>query len=110
MSEQLRRGERERLPNRRGSIVFDFQHDGRKYQGSISPRSDGAVGEIFINDAIKPDSQLGVIANDAAVAASHVLQLGGSLEDLRADLKRRPDGTAQGVLGAALDYVAQWGL
>jgi hypothetical protein len=64
---------RQRLPDRRGSVRFSFRHDGKLYSATLSEFADGKLGEIFI-DAHKPDSELAVHANDAAVLASLLLQ------------------------------------
>lgn len=66
---------RARLPDRRASDVFEFQHNGANYTATISRFSDDPLAEIFI-DAAKPGSALAEHANDAAVLASLLLQNG----------------------------------
>ena len=65
-------GGRQTFPNRRGSVRFSFTHAGRLYSATLSKFADGRLGEIFI-DEDKPDFELAVHANDAAVLASLLL-------------------------------------
>jgi hypothetical protein len=73
---------RQRLPNRRGSVRFSFQHDGALYSATLSKFQDGRLAEIFIN-VEKPDSALAMHANDAAVLASLLLQHGVTAAAIR---------------------------
>lgn len=66
---------RARLPNRRSSEAFEFEHNGANYVATISRFNDDRIAEIFI-DAAKPGSALAEHANDAAVLASLLLQNG----------------------------------
>ena len=66
---------RERLPDRRGSEVFQFEHSGVGYTATISRFADGRLAEIFI-DHSRPNSQLAEHANDCAVLVSLLLQHG----------------------------------
>jgi ribonucleoside-diphosphate reductase alpha chain len=56
-------------------VRFTVEHDGARYTATLSKFDDGRIAEIFL-DAAKPDSQLAVHANDAAVLASLLLQHG----------------------------------
>jgi hypothetical protein len=73
---------RQRLPDRRESMRFSFTHAGRPYSATLRKFADGRLGEIFI-DAHKPDSELAVHANDAAVLASLLLQHGVTAAAIR---------------------------
>ena len=73
---------RQRLPNRRGSVRFSFRHDNALYSATLSKFADGRLAEIFIH-AQKPDSQLAMHANDAAVLASLLLQNGVTAAAIR---------------------------
>lgn len=66
---------RERLPDRRGSEVFQFEHAGVGYTATVSKFSDGRLAEIFV-DHSRPNSQLAEYANDCAVLVSLLLQHG----------------------------------
>ena len=84
---------RERLPNRRASINFDFEHDGLRFTCTYGRCADGRVAEIFL-DNHKAGSQIGAMVRDAAIAASLALQDGCSLETLQLAQLRKDDGSA----------------
>ena len=91
--------ERDRLPNRRGDELVDFEHAGRRWTVTIGRFPDGRVGEVFL-DTPKA-SAIGEIAADAAIAASVAFQFGAPLETVRHALA----GRLAGPLGAALALV-----
>jgi hypothetical protein len=96
---------RKRLPNRRGSLTFDFELQGLKFTATASKFADGALGEVFLTNH-KAGSTAGIMASDAAIAASLALQFGCPLETLRRALSRNARGAASSPLGAALDVLA----
>jgi hypothetical protein len=96
---------RERLPNRRPSVVFELELHSLHYTASISHFADGRVAEIFLQNH-KPGSQSDSNARDSAVAASLALQFGCPLEVLRRAVLRDPRGAPSTPLGAALDAIA----
>src|SRR5262249_9270245 len=89
---------RERLPNRRASIVFEIELHGLRYTASASYFADGRPAEIFLPNA-----------RDSAVAASLALQHGCPLEMLRRAVLRDPQGRPATPLGAAIDRIADEG-
>jgi ribonucleoside-diphosphate reductase alpha chain len=91
--------ERDRLPNRRNSELFDFDHQGRRWTATIGRFADGRVAEIFI-DAAK-GSPLAEMARDSALIASIALQSGCDFQALKHALV----GRHAGPLGAALALV-----
>jgi ribonucleoside-diphosphate reductase alpha chain len=93
---------RERLPNRRASIVFEIELHGLHYTASVSHFADGRPAEIFLQNH-KPGSQSDCNARDSAVAASLALQFGCPLSVLRHAVLRDPQGRPATPLGAALD-------
>jgi ribonucleoside-diphosphate reductase alpha chain len=97
---------RERLPNRRVCVTFDFEIHGQRYTGSYSRFADGRLAEIFLQNH-KAGSQVDANAREAAIAASIALQEGSLLEVLRGAVLREADGTASTPLGAALDIIAK---
>jgi ribonucleoside-diphosphate reductase alpha chain len=97
---------RERLPNRRLSLIFDLQLSGLRYTASVSRFADGRVAEVFIQNH-KPGSQSDSYTRDAAISASLALQYGCPLDVLRKALLRDPQGRASTPLGAALDIIAE---
>jgi ribonucleoside-diphosphate reductase alpha chain len=102
----VKRAERHRLRDRRPSISFLFASQGVRFTGSYSRFDDGSVGEIFMNDQ-KPGSSAGVLANEAAIAASLALQFGCPFETLAHALPHDASGKPSGPLGAALDFIAK---
>lgn len=100
---------RARLPNRRQSRVFSFEHGGQKFHGSVS-WFDGLAdcsrpAEVFL-DASKPGSPMQAMARDAAVIASLALQHGCDLDTMRTALTRDDGDDPAGPLGQLLDIVA----
>ena len=96
---------RQRLPNRRGSMTFMLQAGGLTFTATVSQFDDGSLGEVFIQNH-KADSSAGIMASDAAIAASLALQFGCPVETLRKALCRDARGKATGPLGVALDLIA----
>jgi hypothetical protein len=96
---------RERLANRRGHELLDFEHGGIAYTAGIGRFDDGSVSEIFLNTR-KHGTAVDTNARDAAVAASLLLQYGCPVEVLRRALTRNGDGSASGPLARALDLLA----
>ena len=88
--------QREKLPNRRGSAAFCFEHAGARYTATISRFSDGRLAEIFIDHA-RPNSQLAELANDAAVLVNLLLQHGVTAAKIRHSIS--------GPIATALDKI-----
>jgi hypothetical protein len=97
---------RHRLPNRRGSLTFTLEASGLRFTATASQFDDGSLGEVFLQNH-KTDSAAGIMASDAAIAASLALQFGCPIETLRRALCRDARGKATGPLGTALDMLAQ---
>jgi hypothetical protein len=93
------RCQREKLPNRRGSESFQFEHAGVSYTATVSCYSDGRLGEIFIDHA-RPNSQIAEHANDAAILASLLLQHGITAATIRHSISG-PLATALALIGEA---------
>jgi hypothetical protein len=98
--------ERRRLSDRRGSLTFALQAGGLTFTATVSAFGDGSLGEIFLQNH-KAHSTAGIMASDAAIAASLALQFGCPLETLRKALSRDARGNATGPLGVALDVAAE---
>ena len=97
---------RERLNNRRASQTFEFQAQNLRFTATVSHFPDGSLGEVFLRNH-KSDSAAGIMASDAAIAASLALQFGCPAEVLRKALSRDARGNATGPLGVALDMLAE---
>jgi len=72
---------RERLPDRRGNVSFNFLHDGRTYHATATRYPDGRLAEVFL-DVGKAGSTVQVHAEATAVLASLALQHGVSPQTL----------------------------
>lgn len=96
---------RRRLPDRRGSMTFTLEAGGLRFTATASPFESGALGEVFLQNH-KADFTAGIMACDAAIAASLALQFGCPVETLRKALCRDARGKATGPLGGALDVLA----
>jgi ribonucleoside-diphosphate reductase alpha chain len=83
-------------------LTYTLEAGGLTFTATVSRFDDGELGEIFLKNH-KADSTAGVMASDAAIAASLALQFGCPLETLRRALSRDPRGNATGPLGVALD-------
>jgi hypothetical protein len=97
--------ERQRLPNRRQSETYGFEHAGLKYTATASWFADGRLGEIFISNG-KSDSQADANAKDAAILASLCLQHCAPLDVICKALLRDSRGQPATPVGMALDMLA----
>jgi hypothetical protein len=97
--------ERERLPNRRLSVTFEFETHGLRYVCSHSRFADGRLAEVFLQNH-KPGSQSDSNAREAAIMCSIALQYGAPVDVLRKAALRNADNTASTPLGHALDLIA----
>jgi hypothetical protein len=98
--------DRNRLPNRRPHELQEFDFRGQHYTLGVGRDSSGEPVEIFI-DASKEANQLGADARDAAVALSIALQYGVPAQAIREAVTRLHDGSAAGIVGAALDLISE---
>ncbi len=99
---------RERLPNRRSAETWEVEACGLHFRATIGRYPDGRIGEIFLTNH-KAGSEAGIMASDAAVAASLALQYGTPIETLRHALMRDGRGKPSGPLGVVLDQLAEEG-
>jgi len=98
--------QRLRLPNKRVSRTFEFNHSNIRYVVTYSQFAGGGVGEVFIGNH-KAGSHLDATVRDLGVAASLALQFACPLETLRGALLRNADGSPTTALAAALDLIAE---
>jgi hypothetical protein len=96
---------RERLPDRRGCEGFDIEALGLHFHATVGRFDDGRLAEIFLVNH-KAGSQAGIMASDAAVAASLALQYGVPVDVIRHALMRDSLGKPSGPLGVVLDRLA----
>lgn len=97
---------RQRLPNRRASLLLDFEAMNLKFVASVSYFPNGAIAEIFLDEKARCGSTIGTLCRDLALTFSLALQSGADPEVIRKALCRDSQGNALGPLGAALDLLA----
>ena len=97
---------RERLPNRRASLFFDFKSLGMPFTASVSHFPDGRIAELFV-DNHKAGSAIGTLVRDAAIIFSFAVQHGADPEAIRRALCRDSAGRALGPIAEALDIIAR---
>lgn len=95
---------REPLPNRRATIGYAYEHEGKSFMAHVSHYDDGRPAEIFITGA-KVGTGVDNAARAASIATSFALQYGAPLEKLRLAMPRDPAGNALDPVGAALDML-----
>jgi ribonucleoside-diphosphate reductase alpha chain len=86
-------------------MTFGLRAGGLSFTATASRFDDGLLGEVFLQNH-KADSAAGIMASDAAIAASLALQFGCPAEILRKALCRDARGNPTGPLGVALDMLA----
>ena len=91
--------DRERLPDRRGAELVDFEHEGRKWTVTVGRFADGGIAELFIDGS--KEAPIVELAQESAIVASLALQSGCALGTLRHALA----GRGVGPLGAALALI-----
>jgi hypothetical protein len=85
---------RQRLPNRRSAETFTVEELGLKFAATVGrDPSDDRMLEVFITNH-KAGIAAGIMASDAAVAASLALQFGCPLDVLRKAMMRDGRGRA----------------
>jgi|SRR6266566_7412696 len=95
---------RRRLQNRRHSTSFEIEHCGLRYSISYSLFDDGTLAECFINNH-KRNGAADIAARDAGILLSFCLQFGWDAATISRALSRNSDGSASGVVAAALDKI-----
>src|ERR1700694_1802483 len=96
---------RTELANRRGGYNFEFVHEGLKYSASVREHN-GKPLEVFLNCS-KIDSASDLVARDAAIVLSIMLQYGIPISVLAASaLGKNADGTASLPIGKLVEILA----
>jgi hypothetical protein len=97
---------RERLPQRRASLLFDFESMGMRFTASVSRYPDGRISELFL-DNHKAGSAIGTLVRDAAIIFSFAVQCGADADAIRRALGRDNQGRALGPIAEALDLITR---
>jgi hypothetical protein len=100
--------QRERLPDRRASTLFDFESMDMRFTASVSHYKDGRIAELFI-DNHKAGSAIGTLVRDLAITFCFAVQHGADAEAIRRAVCRDSQGRPLGPLGVALDRIASVG-
>ncbi len=88
--------DRQRPPNKRPSVAFEFEHEGHRYRASISRFDSGELAEIFL-DTGKVNSPKQTHAETSAILVSLLLQHGVAVDVIRHSIA--------GPIAVALDMV-----
>jgi ribonucleoside-diphosphate reductase alpha chain len=94
----------ERLPDRRGCELFDFESMGVHFTAGIGRYPDGRIAELFL-DNHKAGSAVGTLVRDLAIVFSFAIQHGADAQAIRCALCRDTTGRALGPLGVVLDLI-----
>ncbi len=103
---------RKRLPNRRGSEIYDFETLARPgvnpmaYTATVGFFDDGTMAEIFLRSG-RAGSDLSIQSMETAIAVSMAFQHGCSAETLRAAMPRDDRQRPEGPVGMLLDILAR---
>jgi ribonucleoside-diphosphate reductase alpha chain len=85
-------------------MTFGIESQRLAFTVTASAFDNGELAEVFITNH-RASSGAGIMASDAAIAASLALQYGCPVDVLRKALARDSHGRASGPLGAALDLI-----
>ena len=96
---------RQRLPNRRGPTLIEFESMGMRFTAGVGRYPDSRISELFIYNH-KAGSSIGTLVRDLAIVFSFAVQHGADAEAIRRALCRDSQGRALGPLGTILDLLA----
>jgi len=98
------------LPQRRHSINFTVQFWKQPWHVTCGFYEDhSTVGEVFINAARTPGTDLDAMARDGAILLSLALQYGIPIDTIRGALTRNPAGDPSSIVGLVVDRIASIG-
>ena len=102
--------ERRALPQRRHSINFTAQFWNQPWHVTCGFYADHVtVGEVFINAARTPGTDLDAMARDGAILLSLALQYGIPIDVIRGALTRNPNSKPSSIVGLIADRIANIG-
>lgn len=103
---------RRTLPQRRFSETVDIRFWNMPWKATIGYFNDangkpdlGAPGELFVNAAKTPGTDLDAMSRDAAILFSLCLQHGVSIETISGALTRNANGTPSTIICAISDQL-----
>ena len=103
---------RKKLPPRRATKTFEFEHsypgaEPRIFTASAGFYPDGKLGEAFVQLVNGNQKTVSVDAHDAAIVLSVALQHGADLKELGRAMLRGEDGKAHGFMGSMIDALGE---
>jgi hypothetical protein len=99
--------DRQTLPQRRHNETFELTFWKQRWLVSVGYYADNrTIGELFINAAKSPGTELEAMCRDAAIVFSLAIQHGTPVETIRTALTRDPNGAASSIVGEILDRLA----
>lgn len=102
---------RTRLPERRESPAFEYEHGEATYRAQFSEGENGGLMEVFLN-AGKEGTALDIMGRECGAILSIALQHGTPLKTIRDALPKLATGKPAGPVGKALseieDIVRRW--
>ena len=93
-----------RLPGRRQADTFDLEVAGLRYNVTVGFFPNGAPAEVFISNH-KVGNASDVVARDAGILISLLLQYGCIAETIADSISRNGTGSPSSVIGTALDLI-----
>jgi hypothetical protein len=101
---------RRALPQRRHSVNFTAQFWKQPWHVTVGFYADHVTaGEVFINAARTPGTDLDAMARDGAILLSLCLQYGIPVDVIKGALTRNPDGSPSAITGLVIDRIANIG-
>lgn len=108
--EQRTIAERRALPQRRHSVNFTQSFWSQPWVITVGFYEDNVTaGEVFINAAKTPGSDLDAQARDGAILLSLCLQHGVPVSVIKGALTRNVDGSPSAITGLVIDRIASIG-
>ena len=102
--------ERRTLPMRRHSVNFTTTFWNQPWHISVGFYTDNVTaGEVFINAAKTPGSDLAAQARDGAILLSLCFQYGVPIDVIKGALTRNPDGSPSAITGLVIDRISNIG-
>jgi hypothetical protein len=95
------------LPQRRHSINFTERFWGQPWEITVGFYEDhNHVGEVFVNAARSPGTDLDAMTRDGAILLSLCLQHGVPINVVQGALTRNPNGSPSTIIGLISDRIS----
>ena len=100
-------GDRQILPQRRMTVTFTLRFWGQDWNVSVGFFDDCRPGEVFINAAKTPGTDLDASSRDNAILLSLLMQHGAELDLMQRALTRNANGEPSSIAGAVIDTIRE---